>query len=118
MNKHRRVEDVRDLRVDQVRAALGAIAVSQPAVFWVYVDDADRWCIRREGTRGEQKYDSRRMCFDRLAVDIVRCSSCRLFLQDRDGRIHEEHFNTAETSCVESDRSTSTRKTPECQPMP
>jgi hypothetical protein len=86
----RRIEKDQGLHVDQVRAALGAIAVSEPAVFWVYVDDADRWCIRREGTPGEQKFDSQRMCFDSLAVDIVRCSSYRLFLQGRDERIHEE----------------------------
>ncbi len=94
MNMYRRIEDDQDLQVDQVRAALGAIAAGEPAVFWVYVDDADRWCIRREGIPGEQKFDSRRMCFDRLAIDVVRCSSYRLFLQGSDGRTHEEHFNS------------------------
>jgi hypothetical protein len=93
MNMFRRIEKDQELQVAQLRAALGAIAVSEPAVFWVYVDDADRWCVRREGTPGERKFDSRKMCFDRLTVDIVRCSSYRLFLQGRDGRIHEEFYD-------------------------
>src|ERR1700676_2016527 len=61
MNMFRRMKKDQELQVAQLRAALGAIAVSEPAVFWVYVDDADRWCVRREGTPGERKFDSRKM---------------------------------------------------------
>ena len=82
-----------NLRVEQVRAALGVVPASGSAVFWVYVDDNDRWCFRREGAPDKMMFDSRRMCLDKLLVEIMRCSSYRLFLQGPDGRIREESFN-------------------------
>ncbi len=93
MSMYSRIDESQKLRIDQVRTALGAITADEPAVFWVYLDGVDRWCLRREGAPGETKFSSRRMCFDSLVVEIARRSSFRLFIQGRDGRIHEEHFN-------------------------
>jgi hypothetical protein len=100
-NKRRGVEpnvpnsdnEEQDFGAEQVRAALGAVAASGSAIFWVYLDENARWCLRREGASGKMIFDTRRMCLDQLVVEITRHSSYRLFLQGSDGRIREESFN-------------------------
>jgi hypothetical protein len=86
-------EEDQSLRVEQVRAALGAVAAGGSAIFWVYVGDDGQWCYRREGAPGKMTFESRRMCLSKLVVEIMRCSSYRLFLEGPDGRIREESFN-------------------------
>jgi hypothetical protein len=80
-------------QIEQARRALGAVAVGEAAVFWVYVNHSGQWCLRREGAPREIKFDSRRMCLDSLVGEIVRCASYRLFIQGRDGKIDNESFN-------------------------
>jgi hypothetical protein len=80
-------------QIQQARRALGAVAVGEPAVFWVYVNHSGQWCLRREGASREARFESRRMCLDSLVSEIVRCASYRLFIQGNDGRIDNESFN-------------------------
>ena len=79
--------------IQQVRKALGAVAVGDSAVFWVFMNRSAQWCLRREGASGELKFDSQRMCLDRLNSELVRCASYRLFVQGSDGPIDSESFN-------------------------
>ena len=88
-----RIDDDHRYEIQQIRRALDAVAVGDSAVFWVYMNRSAQWCLRREGASGELKFDSRRMCLDRLNSEIVRCASYQLFVQGSDGPIDSESFN-------------------------
>jgi len=73
--------------VAAIREALGAVAVGEPAAYWLYADGAGEWCVHREGGSDPQRFANRdeALAFARLAV--ARCSSYRLYLQETDGRL-------------------------------
>ena len=79
--------------VAAIRDALGAIAVSEPAVYQLYADAQGAWCVRREGETETRRFAGREeaLAFARLAV--VRCASYCLHLEGSDGRITREFFN-------------------------
>ena len=86
------IENREDPAVAAIRQALGAIAAAPPAAYWLYTDAQGEWCVRREGHPDVQRFASRdeALAFVRLAV--VRCTSYRLYLQGRDGRIARRSF--------------------------
>jgi hypothetical protein len=86
------IENQDDAEVAAIRRALGAIAAAAPAAYWLYTDAEGEWCVRREGHPDVQRFASRdeALAFARLAV--VRCTSYRLYLQGRDGRIARRSF--------------------------
>ena len=78
--------------VAAIRESIGAIAVGEPATYWLYADDAGEWCVRREGDTDPRRFPSRKeaLTFARLAV--VRCASYCLHLQGADGRFSRRLF--------------------------
>jgi hypothetical protein len=59
-------------------------------VFWIYVDDGGRWCLRKEGGAAEAAFDSRAAALA-FVRDLARTSpSYRLFIETEDGRIVQE----------------------------
>jgi hypothetical protein len=79
------IEYPEDPAVTAIREALGAVAVGEPATYWLYADAAGDWCVRREGSSQPQRFETREqaLAFARLAV--VRCASYCLHLQGTDG---------------------------------
>lgn len=78
--------------VAAMREALGAVAVAEPATYWLLSDAQGVWSVRQEG-HGETRrfaHRERALAFIRLAV--VRCSSYCLCLQGIDGRIIRRIF--------------------------
>jgi Uncharacterized protein conserved in bacteria (DUF2188) len=86
------IEYPEDPAVTAIREALGAVAVGEPATYWLYADAAGDWCVRREGSSQPQRFETREqaLAFARLAV--VRCASYCLHLQGTDGRIARRFF--------------------------
>jgi hypothetical protein len=75
----RRREERAGLEIEQVRQALGVVAVAEPAVFWVYMDQHRQWHVRREGAPGQQAFVSRDAARTFVEVVAARCRSHRLF---------------------------------------
>jgi len=73
--------------VTAIREALGAVAVGEPATYWLYAEGAGEWCVRREGSSDPERFANRdeALAFARLAV--ARCSSYSLYIQGTDGRL-------------------------------
>lgn len=65
------------------------------AVLWVYRDYGDRWCVREEGGKFEAAFGSREKAAACARAAGHAAGSYRLFLQLKDGRVTEEHFNLA-----------------------
>lgn len=86
------LEHREDPVVAAIREGLGAIAVGEPATYWLYADGAGEWCVRREGDADPRRFASREeaLAFARLAV--VRCTSYCLYLQGADGRFRQRLF--------------------------
>jgi hypothetical protein len=78
--------------MQQLREALGAIAVGRPAVYWLYLGEDARWYLRREGDPDEQVYATRDEAVESLHLAVLRCASYCLFLQDGNGRFRKEFF--------------------------
>jgi hypothetical protein len=93
MSTYRRLDEDQRPHIERVREALGAVAAREPAVFWLYMDGNGTWCVRREGALGEDGFACREACLDYLELEVARCSSYRLFLQDSSGRIDVKSFN-------------------------
>jgi hypothetical protein len=74
-----------DLEIEQVRRALGVVAVAEPAVFWIYMTQDRQWHVRREGAPGEQAFVSRDAARTFIEVAVARCRSYRLFIEDERG---------------------------------
>jgi hypothetical protein len=69
-------------------------------VFWIYVDDGGRWCLRKEGGAAEAAFDSRAAALA-FVRDLARTSpSYRLFIETEDGRIIQEPHTATEGHAV------------------
>ena len=79
--------------------AVDADAGSVP-VFWIYVDDGGRWCLRKEGGAAEAAFNSRAAALA-FVRDLARTSpSYRLFIETEDGRIIQEPHTATEGHAV------------------
>jgi hypothetical protein len=77
--------------VPAVDAGTGSVPV-----FWIYVDDTGRWCLRKEGGAAEAAFDSRAAALA-FVRDLTRYSpSYRLFIETEDGRIIQEPHTATE----------------------
>lgn len=88
-----RLESHESPEMQAIREALGAIAMAEPAVYWLYSSDEGHWHLRREGASGEHCFPSRELALASIQLAVVRCASYTLFLQRSDGRIVREFFN-------------------------
>jgi hypothetical protein len=79
--------------IQKIRDALGAIAVAEPAVYWLYSGADGNWHLRREGELDERCYSSREMALRALQLAVIRCASYCLFLEGLDGRFIKEMYN-------------------------
>jgi hypothetical protein len=78
------------LEIEQIREALGAVAMAEPAVFWIYFGRDRLWRVRREGDTLENSLPSRQAARAFVQVLAARCRSYRLFVEDEDGGFVEE----------------------------
>jgi hypothetical protein len=85
-------------QVQRIREALGAVAVREPAVFWLYADRDGAWCVRREGADGEKRFGDSEKAREFLGLEASRCASYRLFAADENGRFAVESFNWPATA--------------------
>ena len=76
-----------------MRAALGAIAIGSPAVYWLFLGEDANWRVRREGDLDAHCYPDRDQALQAIRLAVIRCASYCLFLQDEDGRFVREFFN-------------------------
>lgn len=81
------------LDMQMIRAALGAIAMAEPAVFWLYFGEDRNWHMRQEGDPVTHCYLDRPQALQALRLAAIRCQAYSLFLQDEDGRFRRECFN-------------------------
>lgn len=79
------------LEIEQIRRALGAVALAAPAVFWVYRRRDGRWWARREGDLQERRFESKADACAHVELLAARCRSWRLFIEDEAGGFAEEH---------------------------
>jgi len=77
--------------VEQIRHALGAVALAMPAVFWVYRRQDGHWWARREGDELERRFETRGDARAHVELLAARCRSWRLFIEDENGGFAEEH---------------------------
>ena len=77
--------------IEQIRHALGAVALAMPAVFWVYRRQDGHWWARREGDELERRFKSRSDARAHVELLAARCRSWRLFIEDENGGFAEEH---------------------------
>jgi hypothetical protein len=77
--------------IDQIRHALGVVAIAEPAVFWIYLGEDGQWRSRREGDVLERHYASRGAARAFVEVLAARCSAYRLFVQGERGGFVEEN---------------------------
>src|SRR6185503_14485552 len=76
-------------------AAQAAPDLRPVAVLWVYRDYDNRWCVRQEGGKFEAAFTGRDKAVACARAAGHAAGSYRLFLQLKDGRVTEEHFNPA-----------------------
>ena len=76
--------------IEEIRLALGAIALEAPAVFWIFLGRDRLWRTRREGDPLERSFPDREGARAFVELLAARCRSYRLFIQDEDGRFVEE----------------------------
>ena len=91
MSGIRRRDEGIALEIEQIRRALGAVALGLPAVFWVYRRQDGHWWARREGDELERRFESRDDARAHVELAAARCRCWRLFIEDADGRFAEEH---------------------------
>ena len=77
--------------IEQIRQALGAVALALPAVFWVYRCQDGRWWARREGDDMERCFGSKADARAHVELLAARCRSWRLFVEDENGGFAEAH---------------------------
>lgn len=77
-------------KIEKIRHALGAVAVAEPAVFWVYVWRDRMWRARREGETTEKSFASREAARSYVELLAARCRSYRIFVQDELNGFSEE----------------------------
>ena len=77
--------------IEQIRQALGAVALAVPAVFWVYRRRDGHWWARREGDDRERRFERRAEACAHVKLTAARCRSWRLFIEDENGGFAEEH---------------------------
>ena len=90
MSGTRRRDEGLAVEIEDIRRALGAVALAEPAVFWVYRRD-DQWWTRREGSASEQRFASPEDARAHAKLLAARCRSWRLFMEDESGGFTEEH---------------------------
>ncbi len=69
------LENHEDPAVTAIREALGAVAVGEPATYWLYADAAGDWCVRREGSSEPQRFESREQALAFVRLAVARCAS-------------------------------------------
>ena len=77
--------------IEQIRHALGAVALAMPAVFWVYRRQDGHWWARREGDELERRFETRGDARAHVELLAARCRSWRLFIEDENGGFAAEH---------------------------
>jgi hypothetical protein len=90
MSGMQRKKEQAALEIEQIRHALGVVAMAEPAVFWIYLGADGMWRSRREGDALERHYASRGATRAFVEVLAARCSAYRLFVQGEDGAFIEE----------------------------
>jgi hypothetical protein len=91
MSGIQRGDGQRTIEIAHIREALGAVAVAEPAVFWVYRRRDGQWATRREGALSEKIFDSREAAEADVEGLVARCRSYRLFIEEQDGGFTEEN---------------------------
>ena len=76
--------------VTRIREALGAVAVGEPGLFWVYADPAGGWCVRRDGDGEERRFRSRREARAYMQLQAARCRSYRVIIDGDDGTVVDQ----------------------------
>lgn len=87
MSKGRRPPDEGDIQ--EVREALGMVAVAGPEVYWLYAGKDGEWYMRREGDGNPpawRSFATRAAALTAIRVAAARCTSYCLYLQDEDGQ--------------------------------
>jgi hypothetical protein len=59
-------------------------------VFWIYIDDKGRWCLRKEGGAAEAVFSSRDAAIA-FVRDLAGGLPFRLFIEAQDGKVAQEH---------------------------
>ena len=91
MSGMRRRDEGLALEIEEIRRALGAVALAAPAVFWVYRRHDGAWWARREGDELERRFETRGDARAHVELLAARCRSWRLFIEDENGGFAEEH---------------------------
>ncbi len=78
--------------VERIRAALGAVAAAEPAVFWIFMDRQRRWHVRQEGAAETRRFAGLEAARSHVEVAAARCQSFRLFQENEAGGFTEECF--------------------------
>ncbi|HUL07918.1 MAG TPA: hypothetical protein VLV76_16480 [Candidatus Acidoferrum sp.] len=78
--------------VAAIREGLGAIAIGEPAIYWIYAVSGGEWCVRREGDADHRHFASREEALAFARLSVVRCASYCLYLQGVDGRFRQRLF--------------------------
>ena len=84
--------------VIEMRDALGAVPLAEPAVFWIFQKDDGRWYVRLEGAPGEHGFADRQSAQDLAKVAAARCRSYRILSQQDDGSFAELQDHWPEVS--------------------
>jgi len=79
--------------IQEIRSALGAVALGEPSVFWLFRGEDGDWHLRREGEDGDRTFSDREAALKALRLAAVRCASYCLYIEDLSGRFERECFN-------------------------
>jgi hypothetical protein len=77
----------------EIREALGAVAIGQAGVYWLYRGEDTNWRVHHEGDSAEKTYADREEALRALRLAVSRCSAYCLFVEGDDGRFTKEYFN-------------------------
>lgn len=84
-NESRAVRDMRD--------ALGAVAVAEPAMVVLRAEADGQWHLRHRGQSEELRFPNRECALRAARLAVVRCTAYWLRVEDGDGEIHDEFLN-------------------------
>lgn len=87
------IETKENREIQEIRNALGAVALGEPAVFWLFRSEDGDWHLRREGEADDRAFSNRDSALKALRLAAVRCSSYCLYIENVAGRFEQECFN-------------------------
>jgi hypothetical protein len=81
-------QEVRDMR-----DALGAVAVAEPAIIVLRAEAGGEWHLRRVGQSEELRFPDRERALSAARLAVVRCTAYWLRVENDHGEVHDEFLN-------------------------